>query len=146
MQIIQTASDVDAQPVDNQPVDNQPVDQARAHTGRAEIDRLMAELHELVSRCERSGRAAVEGALPAAAKLQVVTSNVDACNPSRRPGLAAELVALADQRAKSRRDAIERSLAYTAESTMRRLTGEPGADPEARTLTEVARAIEGRRA
>ena len=140
MQIIETA---DA--VDKQPVETQPVDQQRAHSGRAEIDRLMAELHELVSRCERTGRAAVEGALPAAAKLQVVTANVDACNPSRRPGIAAELVALADQRVKPRRDAIERSLAYTAESTMRRLTGEPGADPEARTLTEGARAMEGRR-
>jgi hypothetical protein len=66
----------------------------------------------------------VQQALPAAAKLQVVTANVDACNPSRRPGLAAEVVALADQRVKSRRDAIERSLAYTAESTMRRLQGD----------------------
>ena len=53
-----------------------------------------------------------------------MTANVDACNPSRRPGLAAELVALADLRVKSRRDAIERSLAYTAEATMRRLTGD----------------------
>ena len=58
-----------------------------ARTTRAvEIDRLMAELHGLVSRSERSGRAAIEEALPAAAKLQVVTANVDACNPSRRPG------------------------------------------------------------
>ena len=34
----------------------------------------------------------MEEALPTAAKLQVVTANVDACNPSRRPGIATELV------------------------------------------------------
>ena len=71
-----------------------------------------------------SGRNAVDEALPTAAKLQVVTANVDACNPSRRPGIAAELVALADLRVRSMRDAIERSLVYTAESTMRRLLGD----------------------
>jgi hypothetical protein len=96
----------------------------RAHDARLEIDRLMAELHSLVSRAETSGRDAVLEALPAAAKLKVVTSNVDACNPSRRPGIAAELVALADLRVKARRDALERSLVYTADSTMRRLLGE----------------------
>jgi hypothetical protein len=97
----------------------------RASSARAEIDRLMGELHTLVARADPSGRNAVRAALPAAAKLQVVTANVDACNPSRRAGLAAELVALADQQMKARRDAIERGLAYTAEATMRRLTGEP---------------------
>ena len=125
MQIFQTASDVEP--------DVPPAPVARANDARAEIERLMGELHTLVSRDAPSGRGAVRAALPAAAKLQVVTANVDACNPSRRPGLAAELVALADLRVKSRRDSIERSLAYTAEATMRRLT-EPGADPEARTL------------
>jgi hypothetical protein len=93
----------------------------RAHDARLEIDQLMAELHGLVSRAERSGRDAVEEALPTAARLQVVTSNVDACNPSRRPGIALELVAIADLRVKARRDAIERSLVYTADTTMRRL-------------------------
>ena len=95
---------------------------ARAHDARAEIDRLMAELHQLVSSPARSGRDAVEGALPAAAKLQVVTANVDACNPSRRPGIAADLVHIADQRARTRRDATERILVYTSDATMRRLT------------------------
>jgi hypothetical protein len=136
MQIIQTANDV---------AGAGPPAAARAHDPKAEIHRLMTELHDLVSRGERSGRSAVQQALPAAAKLQVVTANVDACNPSRRPGLAAEVVGLADQRVKSRRDAIERSLAYTAESTMRRLQGEPGADPEAPTVMHVAPAKEGRR-
>jgi len=68
-----------------------------------------------------SGRHAVDEALPTAAKLQVVTANVDACNPSRQPGIGRELVALADLRMRTMRDAIERSLFYTAESTMRRL-------------------------
>jgi hypothetical protein len=94
----------------------------RAHDARAEIVRLMAELHHLVSRDAGSGRDAVEEALPAAAQLQVVTANVDACNPSRRPGIATELVTMSDQRARTRRDATERILAYTSDSTMRRLT------------------------
>ena len=116
MQIIQTARPVGP--------DVPPASATRADDARAEIERLMGELHMLVSRGAPSGSGAVRAALPAAAKLQVVTANVDACNPSRRPGLAAELVALADQRVKSRHDSIERSLAYTAESTMRRLTGD----------------------
>jgi hypothetical protein len=116
MQTVETASDV------------------RAHDARAEIDRLMAELHRLVSRGESSGRAAVEEALPTAAKLQVVTANVDACNPSRRPGIAAELVGLADVHARRRKDAIERGLVYTADSTMRRLLGEQARPKEIRRL------------
>jgi hypothetical protein len=95
--------------------------EVRVNDARIEIDQLMAELHELVSRNEMSGRNAVDEALPTAAKLQVVTANVDACNPSRQPGIDRELVALADLRMRSMRDAIERSLFYTAESTMRRL-------------------------
>jgi hypothetical protein len=96
----------------------------RAQHARTEIDHLMAELHALVSRRVGSGRSAVEEALPAAAKLQVVTANVDACNPSRRSGLATELVTLADRRVRSMHDAVERGLAYTSDSTMRRLLGE----------------------
>ena len=94
----------------------------RAHDARAEIERLMAELHHLVSRSMGSGRDTVEGALPTAAKLQVATANVDACNPSRRPGIATDLLAMADQRARTRRDATERILVYTSDATMRRLT------------------------
>ena len=114
MQIIRTADQVREQLTSH----------VRAHDAHVEIDELMAELHRLVSRSERSGRHAVEQALPMAAKLQVARSNVDACNPSRRPGIGGELVALADQRLKLRRDAFERSLTYTAETTMRRLTGD----------------------
>ena len=97
---------------------------ARVNDARLEIDQLMAELHQLVSRGERTGRNAVDEALPAAARLQVVTANVDACNPSRQRGIEHELVRLADLRMRSMRDAIQRSLFYTAESTMRRLLGQ----------------------
>ena len=93
----------------------------RVNDARVEIDQLMSELHDLVSRGETSGRIAVDEALLTAARLQAVTANVDACNPSRQPGIARELVVLADLRMRSMRDAIERSLFYTAESTMRRL-------------------------
>ena len=101
-----------------------------AHDPHAEIERLMSELHRLVSRREGSGRDTVEGALPTVAKLQVVTANVDACNPSRRPGIAADLVAIADRRARTRTDATERILVYTSDATMRRLTTpEPAPEP-----------------
>ena len=93
----------------------------RVNDARIEIDQLMAELHELVSRGEMSGRNAVDEALPTAAKLQVVTTNVDACSPSRRAGIEHDLVVLADTRVRLRRDALERSLTYTADATMRRL-------------------------
>ena len=105
-----------------QPNDTVQPNDLRAAGARREIDQLMAELHGLVSRSEHSACAAIDEALPAAAKLQVVTANVDACNPSRRPGVGAELVALADARMRIRRDATERSLVYTAEATLRRLT------------------------
>ena len=102
----------------------QPTTDPRAHDARLEIDRLMSELHGLVSRGETSGRNAVDEALPAVAKLQAVTANVDACNPSRRPGIGRDLVALADARMRSLPKSLERSLVYTAESTMRRLLGD----------------------
>jgi len=81
----------------------------------------MGELHTLVARSERSVLDAIEAALPASARLQVATANVDAANPSRRAGIAQELVAIADGRLRMRRDALERSLTYTADATMRRL-------------------------
>jgi len=94
---------------------------ARAYSARAEINRLMSELHTLVARSERSVLDAIGAALPASAILQVATANLGACNPSRRSGIEGELTGLADQHLRSRRDAIERSLAYTADATMRRL-------------------------
>ena len=97
------------------------ITEVRVNDARVEIDQLMTELHDLVSRGETSGRTAVDEALLTAAKLQAVTANVYVCNPSRLPGIDAELVALADLRMRTMRDAPERSLFYTAESTMRRL-------------------------
>jgi len=95
--------------------------EARAQVARAEINRLMSELHTLVARSERSVLDAIGAALPASAILQVATANVDACNPSQRTGLDTELVALADNNVRARKDALERSLTYTADATMRRL-------------------------
>jgi hypothetical protein len=128
MQTVQSASDARGPLVAGAPplpAPSKPAAPGPAATNRArvEIERLMAELHGLVSTSESSGRRAVEDALPAAAKLQVVTANVDACNPSRRAGLPTELVALADLRVRSMRDAFERSLGYTSDATMRRLMG-----------------------
>jgi hypothetical protein len=97
------------------------LESARVHDARFEIDNLMAELQDLVAGGETPGRTAVDEALATAARLQVVTANVDACNPSRRPGIEAALLALADARMRTMRDTLERSLFYTAESTMRRL-------------------------
>jgi len=94
---------------------------ARAYSARAEINRLMSELHTLVARSERSVLDAIGAALPASAILQVATANVDACNPSRRAGIEGELVHLADRHLRARKDSIERSLTYTADATMRRL-------------------------
>jgi hypothetical protein len=95
--------------------------EARAESARSEINRLMGELHTLVARSERSVLDAIGAALPASARLQVATANVDACSPSRRAGIEHELVALTDRRVRMRRDALERSLTYTADATMRRL-------------------------
>ena len=94
---------------------------ARAYSARAEINRLMSELHTLVARSERSVLDPIGAALPASAILQVATANVDACNPSKRSGVDRELVAVADENLRTRKDSIERSLAYTADATMRRL-------------------------
>ena len=114
MQTLQPATDT-------QSPNAQSARELRTHRARAEIDRLMAELHELVSRSASSACNAIDEALPTAAKLQVVTTNVDACNPSRRAGIAAELVGLADVRMRLRGDTLERSLAYSADATLRRL-------------------------
>jgi hypothetical protein len=101
---------------------------ARERSAREEIDRLRAEIHALVSASEHAvredpARATIDDALPAVARLQVVTANLDACRiPDPRAGRA--LVALADRRLQKYNDAIERGMAYTADATMRRLTGD----------------------
>jgi hypothetical protein len=96
---------------------------ARENTAREEIDRLRGEIHSLVSASDDAARAAIDEALPAIARLQVVTANLDACRrPDPRDGRV--LVALADRRLQKHKDAIERGMAYTADATMRRLTGD----------------------
>jgi hypothetical protein len=101
---------------------------AREHSAREEIDRLRAEIHALVASSDDASsddpaRSAIGEALPAVARLQVVTANLDACRiPDPRSGRA--LVALADRRLQKHKDAIERGMAYTADATMRRLTGD----------------------
>ena len=95
----------------------------REHTAREEIDRLRSEIHDLVSASDEASSSTIEEALPAVARLQVVTANLDACRiPDPRVGRA--LVDVADRRLQKYQDAIERGMAYTADATMRRLIGE----------------------
>ena len=89
-------------------------------TSNVELEKRTGELNQLDEH-HRSVLDAIEAALPASARLQVATANVDACSPSRRAGIEQDLVALADRRIRMRRDALERSLTYTADATMRRL-------------------------
>jgi hypothetical protein len=95
----------------------------REHSAREEIDRLRTEIHALVSAADEASQSTIEEALPAVARLQVVTANLDACRiPDPRVGRA--LVDLADRRLQKYQDAIERGMAYTADATMRRLVGD----------------------
>src|SRR5262245_46584829 len=96
---------------------------AREWTAREEIDRLRAEIHQLVTESDNAAQATLAEALHSAALLQVVTANLDASKPAA-PGAGKALVALADDRLRHYRDAIERGMAYTADATMRRLLGE----------------------
>jgi hypothetical protein len=103
---------------------------AREHDARAEIDRLRAEIEDLVAN-ERQGyaRDAVDSALASAAQLQVVTANLDACRPPSERLAGAALVRLADARLTGHADAIERGMTYTADNQMRLLqASKPAAD------------------
>jgi hypothetical protein len=105
------------------PVSEIPTVTEREHSAREEIDRLREEIHSLVSSSNEASPAAISEALPAVARLQVVTANLDACQiPDPRAGRA--LVAVADRRLQKFQDAIERGMAYTGDATMRRLHGE----------------------
>ena len=73
----------------------------------------------------RSGRDADRRSAAAAAKLQVVTANVDACNPVPPPGHRGRARrARRPPHAKSRRDASSAASSTPPTATMRRLTGE----------------------
>jgi hypothetical protein len=97
---------------------------ARESTARFEIDRLRGAIHDLVAQSNAAAAGqTLDEALHTAARLQVVTANLDA---SKRPppGAGRALIALADERLQHMQDAIERGMAFTADATMRRLLGE----------------------
>ncbi len=97
---------------------------ARERTARVEIDRLRTEIEELVTARAVTARGALDSALDAVARLQVVTSNLDACRPPKGDHLGKALVAFADQRLHGHADAIERGMTYTADNTLRMLRGD----------------------
>jgi hypothetical protein len=93
--------------------------------GRAEIERMLEEVEHLVGRGRNAEpREAVDTALEAVARLQVVTANVDACKPPTGPHLERALQSYADKRLMGHADAIERGMTYTSDNTMRLLRGE----------------------
>jgi hypothetical protein len=102
-----------------------PDEPARERDARAEIEHLRAEIEDLVGAPAASTpREALDEALGAAARLQVVTANLDACNPPKGAHLSRALVNLADRRLLGHADAIERGMTYTADNTIRLLRGD----------------------
>jgi hypothetical protein len=95
----------------------------REHSARAEIDRLRTEIEDLVAEPAESARDALAEAIDAVAQLQVVTANLDACNPPKGDYLSRALVSFADERLHGHADAIERGMTYTADNTLRLLRG-----------------------
>ena len=76
---------------------------------------------------EEPARDAVDSALSAVTRLQVVTANLDACHPPPASFAGPALVALADRRLSGAADAIERGMTYTADNQLRLLqTGRDG--------------------
>jgi hypothetical protein len=103
---------------------------AREHTARREIDRLRVQIEALVAEPApdavetRDARDALGEALDAVARLQVVTANLDACNPPKGAHLSRALVSFADRRLHGHADAIERGMTYTGDNTLRLLRGD----------------------
>ena len=95
---------------------------ARERVAYAEIDRLHAEIADLV-RLEGDVRArdAVDSALASMTRLQVVNANLSACRPLPARAAGAAHVALADARLFGHADAIERGMTYTADNQLRLL-------------------------
>jgi hypothetical protein len=92
---------------------------------RAEIDRLREQIEGLVTGPrDVQPREALDAALGKAARLQVVSANLDACNPPKGDHLSRTLVSFADRRLTGHADAIERGMTYTADNTLRLLSGE----------------------
>ncbi len=63
----------------------------------------------------------LSSALESVTRLQVVTANLDACNPTKSPHVGAALIALADAHLRGHADAIERGMTYTSDNQMRLL-------------------------
>jgi len=66
-------------------------------------------------------RVAIDAALGAVARLQVVSANLDANNPPHSSHLQRALVELADRQLYGHTDAVERGMTYTADNQMRLL-------------------------
>ena len=97
----------------------------READARSEIDRLRGHIEDVVATPPvTDARDALETALGAVARLQVVTANLDACNPPKGEHLSKALVQFADQRLLGHADAIERGMTYTADNTLRLLRGD----------------------
>ena len=102
-----------------------PVGPPAERDARAEIDRLREQIEGLVAGPrDVEARDALDAALGKAARLQVVSANLDACNPPKGDHLSRKLVAFADRRLTGHADAIERGMTYTADNTLRLLAGE----------------------
>jgi hypothetical protein len=100
-----------------------PEEHTREHSARVEIDRLRVEIEDLVAEPAANARDALAEAIDAVAQLQVVTANLDACNPPKGDHLGRALVSFADERLHGHADAIERGMTYTADNTLRLLRG-----------------------
>ena len=96
----------------------------REHDARAEIERLRDEIESLVDGPNEHPREAVDTALNAVTRMQVVTANLDACNPPKGHHLGRALQAFADRRLQGHADAIERGMTYTSDNTLRLLRDE----------------------
>jgi hypothetical protein len=109
-------------PEPGEPVIGAPV---RERDARAEIDNLLGEIEGLVSTSNAAApRATIDSALASVAQLQVVTANLDACNPPKGVQYGRDLVTFADRRLSGHADAIERGMTYTADNTIRLLRGD----------------------
>ncbi len=93
-----------------------------ARDARAEIDELRSEIEARVTPDPTTpALETLSSALESVTRLQVVTANLDACNPTKSPHVGAALIALADAHLRGHADAIERGMTYTSDNQMRLL-------------------------
>jgi hypothetical protein len=126
---VEDAEPVDAEAVVGEPVVAEPVvaepvveGPERERAARAEIDRLRGEIEQLVTdAADTTDSDSLGTAIDAVSRLQVVTANLDACNPPKGEHLGRALTELADRRLQGHADAIERGMTYTADNTLRLL-------------------------